>query len=207
MTSPSPSQSYLTNIPVGSSFLSLYGSLGSHLPYSFFLTWRMAFTPPILNSSSRPWLPQIGLCLSPTLTLSMTSDCPEDKVQNSKLTVSPSGFTSLIYLHCSHRLHLSSTLWVFAYGRPCTGNAFPSPPGEAGHYFRCKGHHPLTPKPSQSVPLLQALSICLLSISLLKPRVVFQVTTPSSLGNSIKICVDSECVSRWRYNPCQIPVS
>lgn len=42
---------------------------------------------------------------------------------------------------------------------------------------------------------------------LLKPRVVFQVTTLSSLGNSIKVCVDSECVSCWRYNPCQIPVS
>lgn len=83
----------------------------------------MAFTPPIPNSSARS---QIRSCLSPTQTLLVTSDCAEDKVQTCQLEVGPGGFVSLIYLHCSHRLCLTPTLWVFAYAGPCPGNAFPS---------------------------------------------------------------------------------
>lgn len=84
----------------------------------------MAFTPPIPNASARSQLSQIRACLSPTQTLLVTSDCTEHQVQTCQLAVGPSGFASLMYLHCSRRLCLTPALWVFACAGPCPGNAF-----------------------------------------------------------------------------------
>ena len=93
--------------------------------------------------------------------LLVISDCPQDKVQTSQLTVDFGSYASLLS-SLQPQAMLTPLLWVFACPGSCPGNACPSSsPAEAAHSFRSQGHHPL---PLKSVPLLQALPTCPLSI-------------------------------------------
>ena len=96
--------------------------------------------------------------------LLVISDCPQDKVQTSQLTVDFGSYASLLP-SLRPQAMLTPLLWAFACPRSCPGDACPSSsPAEAAHSFRSQGHHPLPLKPGQSVPLLQALPTCPLSI-------------------------------------------
>lgn len=93
-----------TRSPAGSSSL----SLGSDQPLRIFSHRENGLPRSHPQPIAGSWVTQITLCLSPTQTLFVTSDCPGYKVQTSQLTVGPSGFASLLCWHCDQRLHLPS---------------------------------------------------------------------------------------------------
>ena len=166
-------------VPVGPFSLSLSSD---HLLHIFsHLENGLAPSHPQLISGS--WLAQIRLRLSPTLFA--TSDCPEDKVQTSQLTVGPSGFASLAYRHCEQRLHLPAPLWTFVYAGPCAGNALLLAfllklviLSDLGTTTLCL--------PIQASPFLCLRASPPLCTSPLEPRVAFGVTMRSSTASCNK---------------------